>query len=348
MKSTILALLAAAFLGGCSGAAEPGIHFDVGQQEVVATKAQRDGLGLKWFVDGNLGVLKRDAQYVMYGANGSRPARVTGTAASPLMTIDPVTISTGHSEFRYLAGGPVFVDPETGRVLLFYHAEIHRGTAKNFYSVLGLAIQTDSAGLAFGDLGPIFSPNVPNAQAGGAVEVCGAPYVVKDGYFYVYTRDAMLDGRQSNLSVVRAKVADVLAAARSGASAPWQKFYRGSFCEPALGGKSTPLEVGNPQTRWMDVSYNSAIKKFIMVVAANTTPSKVSLFISFSDDGIAWTKRKQLTDDGGECFYPSIVGLQDDPRQTASEFYVYYTQSQKGGWDRWSDAALVRRKVSIF
>jgi len=36
--------------------AEP--PFVVGAREVVTTKAQREALGLKWFFDGNLGVVK--------------------------------------------------------------------------------------------------------------------------------------------------------------------------------------------------------------------------------------------------------------------------------------------------
>jgi len=203
--------------------------------------------------------------------------------------------------------------------------------------------------LEFQDLGPIFSPNVPNEYAKKSIELCGAPYVIKDGCFYVYARDAMMEvkPRQSNLSVARAKVKDVVERALEGKSAVWQKYYKGAFSEPALGGRSTPLECGNPTTRWMDVSYNVALHKFIMVVAANTMLSDVNLFISFSDDGIQWTEREHLTHEDGESFYVSVVGLGRNPRQTGNEFYVYYTSSKKGGWERWSDSDIVRRKITL-
>jgi len=323
--------------------------FTVGEKEVVATKGQRDALGLKWFIDGNGGVLTRGDEVRLYGANGRDPVRVTGTRNNPVQRVDRVSIVTDNKEFQYLSGGPLYRDPKTNRTFLFYHAEIHRGTCKNFYSVLGLSIQTDEQGLTFKDLGPVFTANVPCGPAGSTVEVCGAPFIIKDGTFYVYARDAMTDGhpRQSNLSVARAKVAEVVGAGLEGKSATWTKYYKGAFSEPAIGGRSSPLERGNPGTRWMDVSYNEALDTFVMVVAANTLPQNVELFITCSQDGLHWADRRKIAAESGEAFYPSIIGFLDDPRRTGGEFYVYYTFSSKGAWERWDDAALVRRKITF-
>ncbi len=326
--------------------------FEVGEREIIATKQQRDALGLKWYVDGNLGVIKSGDRYVMYGANGSSPYRVTGTFLNHFEKVEPVKIISSDSTFRYMAGGPLFLDPESKRILLFYHAEVYRGDAKNFYSVLGLSIQTDDAGLIFNDLGPVFSANIPEEKAMYPTEICGAPYILKDGYFYVYARDEFLTGepRQSNLSVARAKVSEVLKNSRKGQRVRWKKYYDGDFSEPANGGRSTPLEEGNPRTRWMDLSYNTEIGKYIMVAAttnAGSEETKAELCVTWSDDGIYWAKRVRLVDEGGECFYPSIIGLQDSPRQTGKTFFIYYTFSEKGAWDRWGDAVIVRRKVTV-
>ena len=97
----------------------------------------------------------------------------------------------------------------------------------------------------------------------------------------------------------------------------------------------------------MDISYNAALDKFVMVVAANTFPQNVDLFITCSEDGIHWEDRRKLAAENGEAFYPSIIGILDDPRRTEKAFYVYYTFSQKGGWERWNDAAIVRRKITF-
>lgn len=345
-----ISIMAIAFpMFAASAFSDDAPEISVGEREIVATKERRDALGLKWFIDGNLGVIRRGNEVLMYGANGSRPVRVTGTVDNPFRTIESVKISTDAEHFQYLAGGPIYLDPESGRIFLFYHAEIHRGGARNFFSVIGLAIQTDEDGLEFRDLGTIFASNLSAEEAERVVEVCGSPYVIKDGYFYVYARDAMRDGAQRNvnLAVARARVSEVVEAGLEGKSAQWMKYFDGEFSEPAIGGKSTPLELGNPNTRWMDVGYSSVLGKFIMVVAANTAPERVDLFITWSDDGVNWAGRIRLTDDGGESFYPSIVGFSDDPRKAGKEFYIYYTFSEKGGWERWEDAEIVRQRVLV-
>lgn len=333
----------------------------LGDREVVATKQQRDALQLNWFMDGNIGALaigrsKSEERLPTgsfklnwYGANGSKPVRISGTVAKPLQQVEKVSISTTNEQFRYLAGGPVYFDPESKRRFLFYHAEIHRDSEKNFYSVLGLSVQSDELGLAFTDLGPIYTANVSSADTQSPVELCGAPYVIKDGFFYVYARDVggADHSTRSNLSVARASVSEVVDAGLRGKNAKWTKYFQQSFSEPALGGRSTPLESNNPSTRWMDVSYNTTLKKFVLIVAANTSAKETSLFYSLSDDGIVWTERHQLIDEDGELFYPSIVGYRNNPRETGREFYLYYTFSKKGGWERWDDAIIVRRTIKV-
>ena len=345
----ILLVTVAMMLGSVVSVSAEVPDFVVGEREVIATKEQRDALGLKWFIDGNGGVLTSGDEVRLYGANGRDPVRVAGTREDPFQRVDRVSIATDNKTWQYLAGGPIFHDPTSNRIFLFYHGEIHRGTYKNFYSVLGLSIQTDEKGIKFKDLGPIFTANVPGDKAERAVEICGSPYVIKDGYFYVYARDEMTDGnpRQINLSVARAKVAEVVSAGMDGKSVKWTKYYDGAFSEPAVGGKSSPLEKGNPGTRWMDISYNAALDEFVMVVAANTSPQDVDLFITCSKDGIHWADRRKLAAEHGEAFYPLLTGFLDDPRRTGTAFYVYYTFSAKGGWERWNDAIIVRRKITF-
>jgi hypothetical protein len=340
---TALLLLAAhAFAAG-----DP--EFRVEEREIVATQSQRDALGLSWFPDGNVGMVQGDSDVWLYAANGSNPVRVAGARGQPLHKVQRVTINSKNKNFQYLAGGPLYRDPDSGRLFLFYHAEIHRRSDRDFYSLLGLAIQGDTDGLAFNDLGPIYTANVPNESAKTSVELCGSPYVIRDGYFYIYSRDVMQGvlPKQVNLSVARAKVADVVRAGLAGQNVGWRKFHEGSFAEPSLGGRSTALEKGNPNVRWMDVSYNNVLRKYIMIVAANTTPRQVTMFVAWSDDGITWSDRRTFANDPGECFYPSILGFGEGQRQTGAEFYVYYTSSATGSFERWNDAVIARRKVTV-
>ena len=100
------------------------IVFEVGEREIIATRPQLEKLGLNWFVDGNLGVIKDNEKFIMYGANGARPVRVTGTFDNHFEAVEDVTIKSDDSTFKYLSGGPIYRDPESHRILIFYHAEV--------------------------------------------------------------------------------------------------------------------------------------------------------------------------------------------------------------------------------
>ena len=84
-----------------------------------------------------------------------------------------------------------------------------------------------------------------------------------------------------------------------------------------------------------------------MVVAQHIAFDQVDLYLAVSDDGINWSNRILIVDDRGEKFYPSIIGLGDNPRITEEEFYIYYTHSITGHFDRWNDARLIRRRIVL-
>lgn len=343
MKLIPVVLLLAICLPWCEARCD--LLVQAGQPHAIGDPQWRAEAGLSWFPDGNLGAIRRGGRTLLYGANGPKPVRLTLNKDNRLIKVEPVDIDGVPQRYQYLAGGPVYRDPKSGRLLLFYHAEIHRGSLKNFYSVLGLAIQTDREGLRFRDIGPIFSPNLPEDHSPVAFEACGAPVVMNQGYLYVYARDAAPQGRVNQLIVLRCPVNELVAAAIKGKAVEWRKFYQGRFSEPGLGGRSSPLEKGNPAVRWMDVTFNKALNLFVMIVAAPTHRG-TALFAAWSPDGIHWGKRVGLFEHrGGECFYPSIIS--SPLRETGNEFLLAYTFSRKGGWDRWNDAVWLTRTVKI-
>jgi hypothetical protein len=80
-----------------------------------------------------------------------------------------------------------------------------------------------------------------------------------------------------------------------------------------------------------------------MVMAQNKITGRgTDLYLASSQDGLNWTRRHLLAKGPGESFYPSLVEAEDEE---PGVYYVYYTHSLAGEWDRWSDAALVRRKI---
>jgi hypothetical protein len=73
-----------------------------------------------------------------------------------------------------------------------------------------------------------------------------------------------------------------------------------------------------------------------------------NIYMSSSVNGIDWEEFTQIVEDVGEHFYPSIIGKNGNAlRKIDGSFYVYYTYSVQGTWNRWNDAVLRRVWVSV-
>jgi hypothetical protein len=337
------------FLGVVLLPAEAVTNLTFGAKEVIYTAAQRNALGLNYWPDGNLGVVPDGSGgCYFYAANSTGSKRARGSLAAPGGLGTVACSMSGGESLNYKAGGPVYKDPASGRLLQFYHAEVHPGgDPTKFYSILGMAV-SEASWTSFYDCGRTVQANMSQMQADAAtqvVEMCGSPYIVKDGYFWVYYRDTLTNRAGVNLCVARAPVSSVVAAATNHASVSWQKYYNGSFSEPGLGGRSSPLETGNPGVRWMDIKWSSYLQKYVMVVSVGWPGP--DLYLAFSDDGINWSARTRIENDPGESFYCSLVGAGADPQELGQSFYVYYTYSAAGDWNRWTDAEIVRRLVAF-
>ena len=254
--------------------------------------------------------------------------------------------------YNYAAGGQIFSIPNTEHNIMFYHSERHREQdSTRFYSTIGLAMNYGGVS-DFSDIGEIIQSHktYKDQNSPDVVELMGGAFAVYDGYVYVFFKDYIGSGYedQINLAVARATIKDLINFANKGEAAKFNKYYKGLFSEDGIGGKASPLELSNQYVGWISVSYNTYIDAFIMV-GVNYFGKDANLFIMSSIDGIEWQKRHQIETEEGESFYPSIIGVEGNPLQTGSQFYVYYTLSkQTDGWSRWSDAQLVRRLVTIM
>jgi hypothetical protein len=340
-RFTSLAFLAAALLAADAALA---VDFSVGGIETIYSKSQRGKKGLKYWPDGNLGVVPLgNGLYDFYAANSSKSVKTTGTLTDLGKGKKSVKI-TGipKKTFNYVAGGPIYYDPVSGARLMIYHAEKHGKSKKDFYSVLGMAVSTDPEGRKFQDLGTIIEPNLQTGQT----EVGGGSFAVFDDHLHVYYRDWFPNGTTSELAVARAPLTTLVANALSGLATPFAKYYDGSWSQPGRGGLSSALETGNPANAWSAVSYNEYLDELVLV-SSQWTPQKSDLYLATSPDGVNWSPRQPLALDVGEQFYPTIIGTGADPTQSGQSFYVYYTDSVKGEWSRWKDAKLVRRQITF-
>jgi hypothetical protein len=320
------------------------IDLSIGPKEVIYSKKQRKKLKLSTWPDGNLGVVPNaDGSYDFYGANGRHPVKTTGSLDSPGKSRRSVSI-TGlpKKTFNYVAGGPIYQDPTSGARLMVYHAETHGKSAKDYYSMLGMAVSTDPNGRQFRDLGIVVQPNMPGGQA----EITGGAFAVMGDYFHLYYKDLQANGAASELAVARAPISELISNALSGQSTDFTKYYNGDWTEPGIGGKASALEVGNPSNLWTTISYSEYLDELVMVnsVWNSTQPD---LYLTTSSDGINWSPRQAIVTDPGEQFYPTLIGTGNDPTHSDQSLYLYYTDSQKGAFKRWKDAQLVRREITF-
>lgn len=339
----------------------------IGPEEIVATRAELTRAVTKnpsW-PDSPLGVIKPDDAspghywFIASGGDGlGSPGISHGTlkhivSNNLVYPVAPILDITTHQpivpdRYTYAGSGPLYVDRKTGLFIQFAHLENSFGNEKSgpFYSRLGLVVSKNK-GRSWQFVDEIVTPTVSFADWKAYVRKkpdrpwldigAGSHAIVSDGdvsYFYVYLRDFGYPASQDNvhLAVARAKVVDVISAAMKGGNVVWNKYYKERWDEPAIGGKSSPLENGRaPIDMQLDVKYNAYLKQYIMVTGSIfDTPGYVELTTSI--DGLSWSPRikiaESLTPDNKQSVacYPSIVGTDPDPTIPGKIFYIYVTK----------------------
>jgi hypothetical protein len=250
------------------------------------------------------------------------------------------SVNPNYPSYTYMGGGPVYQVPEgmpgAGNLLLTYHAEFPNDA---LYAALGLAASSDN-GQHWTDLGEIIRLN-QGYQAGlDGFEIGDGPLVLSpDGkYFYLYFPDWIANGTPhstttTNVSVARAPVAALLEAAFGSTrqhTVVFQKFYRGSWdLQPGIGGESTDLNPQSQYSGYLDIHFNSALKRYVMIISNDTT-----FAYSESVDALHWTVPTALGDFGPIAAYPTAVGLGADPHVLDKSFFIFFTHlpTDDTGW----------------
>ena len=330
--------------------------------------------GFAW-PDTPLGIIKTSTGYEFFGSDGGAHYRqmwqghwvgnnksgsivtTVGTLDNPLGSGDPQDVSVSlnpnssvnpnYPSYGYMGGGPVFQVPAgmtgAGNLLATYHAELPDDA---LYAVLGLAASSDN-GLHWTDLGEIIRLNQAYAVGLDGFEIGDGPLVLSpDGkYFYLYFPDWIANGTPhttttTNVSVARALASSVLDAAFGVAphhAIPFEKFYKGNWhLQPGIGGASTDLNPNSAYQGYLDIHYNSALQRYVMIISNDTTFGYAE-----STDGLRWTLPIALGTYGPIAAYPTAVGLGDDPHTLGQSFYIYFTHLPTDGTG-WKNGELRR------
>jgi hypothetical protein len=180
---------------------------------------------------------------------------------------------------------------------------------------------------------------------------------VNDGgsdYFYHYyndidqTRalDLPVDRTGRGTAVARAKVSEVIAAARNKSLSTWHKYYNGTWAEFAWRGAGTILLPGTDTHS--DIHYNRALGKYLFI-GNQRSPAKQSEIVLYeSTDGLVWTNPKVVASTsslGGHLSYSWFAGAgSDDGYEIDGNFSLYWMQ--RGG-DDIKNGRLLRREITI-
>jgi hypothetical protein len=225
-----------------------------------------------------------------------------------------------------------------GSLLGFIHVESSGTSHKKFR--LGLAYSTND-----GDSWVYLGHVIGQQGDPDDLNITGTPYIIKDGYFYVYYRDA------AGACVACAAVAEVMEAAKKHRVTRWHKYFDGGFTEPGLGGRASALGV-ETDVLHSTAAYSTTKKKYILT-GYNHGPGR-GVWIAFSDDGVKWTKGGWIqhgrADNPTLSPYVTVVAPDGEKNATVGDsFYVYWAFAPD--FDKTDGKGLqnvIRQKVTLI
>lgn len=229
-----------------------------------------------------------------------------------------------------------------GNLLAFCHVEDTEELGNGWWGI-ALAYSTNG-GDTFQILGHILGQKVKDD--GHNNNIFGIPYVIKDGYFYVYYGEPVA-------AVARAPIADVLTAAQNGTVTPWYKYYNGNWNEPGMNGNYTPVippSTDNDYANHGDAAYSTYLGKNLMT--GYTHSNGKGMFLTFSDDGVnfevpSFIQASNLNNEDSLSPYETIINEDgSDNGQVGQSFYIYYNFRRLMS-DQATYRTLYRQKVTL-
>jgi len=279
----------------------------LGKREVILDSGQH---GLKYFPDECLAFVQTTPPIRVLMAASISTSLLEGRDMKSLVPVGQVLKpgKPGSFDNGYAGISGIARDPGTGELLAFYHAEDHEGMPPipggipGFYCSVGLAVSKDD-GASFRKLGPVITGSLPKDLKGRADQGCGDLCVVADAenrYLYVYYSDhSRIDNRGVQICMARCPLTD------AGTTGKWRKYHNGSFEEPGLGGKDTPVVSAQPMRAdaiFPQITFVRELHRYVMVFnitvyqefSQETKPQHSGIYITSSQDGIRWSKPTQL------------------------------------------------------
>ena len=350
--------------------------------------------GRSYFPDGLMGVLPNsDGSYRFIGSNplagNQTVALFQGSLDNPFqslvaegISVQNTPIGYGPEQYNYVSVGQVyrFSGSECFTILhleryfdntMAWDASGNRSHANNSYfaASLGLGYSPDN-GTTWYYAGEIathtcesihryygFGEQLPTAitQVAYSLDVGNGPFIVKDGYVYVYFIDFKADYSQT-ISVMRAPLNAVIQTARAKSTARqanlFTKYYNGGFTESAINGESTSVVDGACPPNFMSVIYSSYLDQYVL--ARCSSPAYATndgdIVLNLSADPTDFRGRNYYIDASPRgSQYPTLVatGGANPSFETGQSVYLYYIDAPRDDRFLWDKADVVRRLITF-
>jgi hypothetical protein len=285
--------------------------------------------------------VKDGTRYFLHSDNwGDSHQKFTGTVDNPIQKNSkgfPKTKSRFFTNLTAKNGKPWIINiykDSNGGLLAFLHMEFvtHGGTSNK--GRIALAYSTNN-GDTFRYLGEIVAPygypdNDPELS-GGFMQGC--PYVIKDGYFYIYFTEY---GPGGQICTARAPVKDVITAARKNTVTKWNKYYNGKWNEVGMGGNRSFLKGASGKDitgiTHTQAVYSTYTKKYYLVTTWMTwNNADTYIKIWESKDCVTWDLYKTVINESASVYgadngwqYASIIDFGKNENATVGQkFYLY-------------------------
>jgi hypothetical protein len=304
----------------------------------------------------------------------------------PSMHIGAIQPSPDGNNFDrdYAGGGPVYALNTNGSltgqydgrtpVVLVYHGEFHwYGPGLGQLGGTGLAISKDG-GRSFTKLGAILLPHVTNQECrdahrnayadGSLVEAdengepidfhSGGKNRLSDIYWYSIFSDPQTFDRRWGFGIARVKRSEAVAALSQNRSPQFRKYFAGKWTEKGIGGESSFVVfepehyIATPQ-----VHYSPYLKKFVLIYQQDQN----SVWMRTASNLLNWSEPvllhrvgavDQVTGEPKKLFYPSIIGVGEDPNSIGRDFNLFcVTGPVTNQMNVWKHGALLRKVVSF-
>jgi hypothetical protein len=286
---------------------------------------------------------------------------------SGLSIVNPATNipygGSGSFDQNYTGGSAVYFDATTGILIQLYHGEQwFGGSGAPFYSAHGLAYSKDF-GNHWTKLGEVVSPQSARVNNGAncQAEVGTGSLVVEGSYLYDYFTDTQAGCGSLYLSVARAPIASVIAAAQAGApftsgsgtlfmkytgSGTWNGNGVTDLANPQNGGGAS-TQIGPASVNAFEpvVRYNSYLSEYLLCYSNDFT----DIECSWSADGLTGWTSPQVIVSGGSAppnalYYPSLLNTGGgDPQALGQSFSLFWVQP----FGNWSNSNLNSAVLSI-